>query len=90
MRFVGIRLDSERLPLRRAVKRLIGLGLSVLAFGLGFLGIVFSERRRAWDDRMSGTEVVYDERRPVPAPWSEPAPKPEPRSDSEAIAAPPA
>jgi uncharacterized RDD family membrane protein YckC len=91
MRFLGISL-GERLPLRRAVKRLIGLGLAVLAFGLGFLGIVFRERRQAWDDRMSGTEVVYDERRPEPAPWSEPpvaSPKPEPRSDSEAIAAPP-
>lgn len=88
MRFLGIRLDSDRLPPRRAVRRLIGLGLAVLAFGLGFLGIVFRERRQAWDDRMSGTEVVYDERRPEPAPWSEPA-RPEPRSDSEAIAAPP-
>jgi uncharacterized RDD family membrane protein YckC len=92
MRFLGIRLDSERLPLRRAVKRLIGLGLAVVAFGLGFVGIVFRERRCAWDDRMSGSEVVYDERRPEAAPWSEPPaelPKPEPRSDSEAIAAPP-
>jgi uncharacterized RDD family membrane protein YckC len=91
MRFLGIRL-GERLPLGRAVRRLIGLGLSVVAFGLGFIGIVFRERRCAWDDRMSGTEVVYDERRPEPAPWSDPAPaaKPEPRSDSEAIAAPPA
>ncbi len=91
MRFLGIRLD-ERLSLRRAVRRLVGLGLAVLAFGLGFLGIVFSERRRAWDDRMSGSEVLYDERRPEPAPWSQPTtelPKPEPQSDSEAIAAPP-
>jgi uncharacterized RDD family membrane protein YckC len=69
MRFVGIRLE-ERLPLGRSIKRLIGLGLAVLAFGLGFLGIVFSERRRAWDDRLSGTGVIYDERRPEPAPWS--------------------
>jgi len=91
MRFVGIRLEEERLPPRRSFRRLIGLGLSVLAFGIGFLGVVFSERRRAWDDRMSGCGVVYDERRPEPAPWSDPAPaaKPEPLSDSEAIAAPP-
>jgi uncharacterized RDD family membrane protein YckC len=69
MRFVGIRLD-ERLPLGRGLKRLIGLGLAVLAFGLGFLGIVFNERRRAWDDRLSACGVVYDERRPEAAPWS--------------------
>lgn len=89
MRFVGIRLDEERLRPRRSIKRLVGLGLSVLTFGIGFLGIVFGERRRAWGDRFSGTEVVYDDRRPEPAPWSA-LPKPEPRSDSEAIAAPPA
>jgi uncharacterized RDD family membrane protein YckC len=93
MRFLGIRLHGGRLPPRPAIRRLIGLGLAVLAFGLGFIGIVFRERRQAWDDRMSGTEVVYDERRPEAAPWSEspadPA-KPESRSDSEAIAAPPA
>ena len=93
MRFVGIRLDGERLPLRRSLKRLIGLGLSVVTFGLGFLGIVFRERRRGWDDRFAGTDVVYDERRPEPAPWSSAgrvggAPKPEPPSGSEAIAAP--
>jgi uncharacterized RDD family membrane protein YckC len=70
MRFLGIRLNDRRLPFGRSVKRLIGLGLSVITFGIGFLGIVFGESRRAWDDRMGHTEVVYDERRPAPAPWS--------------------
>lgn len=69
MRFVGIRLE-ERLPLRRSFKRLIGLGLSVITFGLGFLGVVFGPQRRAWDDRLSATGVLYDERRPEPAPWA--------------------
>ncbi len=69
MRFVGIRLE-QRLSLGRGVKRLLGLGLSVLAFGLGFLGIVFGEWRLAWDDRLSACGVVYDERRPEAAPWS--------------------
>jgi uncharacterized RDD family membrane protein YckC len=70
MRFVGIRLSAERLPPRRSVKRLIGLGLAVITFGIGFLGIVFGKQRRAWDDRLSDVDVVYDERRPEPAPWS--------------------
>jgi uncharacterized RDD family membrane protein YckC len=74
MRFVGIRLDLPRLPLRRSVKRLVGLGLSVVSFGLGFLGIVFGERRRGWGDRLARTDVIYDERRPEPAPWSRPEP----------------
>ncbi len=70
MRFVGIRLSVERLPLGRAVKRLIGLGLSVITFGIGFLGVIFGKQRRAWEDRLAGTDVIYDERRPEPAPWS--------------------
>jgi len=85
MRFAGIRLD-ERLSLGRSLKRLIGLGLAVLAFGLGFLGIVFGSQRRAWDDRLSATGVAYDERAPELAPWS--APKSASPSDSAASAAP--
>jgi uncharacterized RDD family membrane protein YckC len=73
MRFLGIRLNVLRLPLGRAIKRLIGLGLAVFTLGLGFLGIVFGKQRRGWQDRLAGTEVVYDERRPEPAPWSTPA-----------------
>ena len=72
MRFVGIRLNEERLSLGRGIKRLLGLGLSVITFGLGFLGIVFGERRRGLADRFAHTDVVYDERRPEPAPWSRP------------------
>lgn len=72
MRFVGITLSEHRVRVRVAFRRLVGLGLSVLAFGLGFLGILFGERRRGWDDRLSGLDVLYDERRPEPAPWSAP------------------
>ncbi len=74
MRFLGIRLDRDRLPLGRCLRRLLGLGLSVITFGIGFLGIVFGERRRGWADRFAATDVVYDERRPEPAPWSRPPP----------------
>lgn len=72
MRFLGIRLEGGRVPLRPAIRRLVGLGLSCLTFGLGFLGIVFGERRRGWADRFAGTDLVYDDRRPEPAPWSRP------------------
>ncbi|HEX5609633.1 MAG TPA: RDD family protein [Solirubrobacterales bacterium] len=97
MRFLGIRLGAGRLSFGRSLKRGIGLALSVATFGIGFLG-VFGAQRRTWEDRMSKTFVIYDERRPEPAPWSQPiAPagvakpvaepaKPAPDSGSAAIA----
>ena len=72
MRFVHIRLDLDqrRLLPRRALRRLIGLALATLTLGIGFLGILFGERRRAWDDQFSDTDVIYEDDRPEPAPWS--------------------
>jgi len=72
MRFVGIRLDVEGRGLRlgRSIKRLIGMALAAIPFFLGFLGILFDERRRAWDDRLSGVDVVYEENERATAPWS--------------------
>ncbi|HEX7245242.1 MAG TPA: RDD family protein [Solirubrobacterales bacterium] len=71
MRFLGIRLgvEGKGLPFGRSLKRLIGMALAAIPFFLGFLGILFDERRRAWDDRLSGVDVVYDEERAA-APWS--------------------
>jgi len=86
MRFLGIRLavEGHGLPFRRSLKRLVGMALAWIPFGLGYLGIVLDERRRAWDDRLSGADVIYDGR-PAAAPWSRlelpgeapPAPGPE-------------
>jgi len=81
MRFLGIALNERRPAPRRSVKRLVGLYFSVITFGFGFLGVIFREDRRAWEDRFSGLTVLYDERRPEPAPWSDleaPLPEPEP------------
>jgi uncharacterized RDD family membrane protein YckC len=75
MRFVRIRLDSEegrRIGLRPAVRRLIGLVLAILPLGLGLLGVVFSDDRRGWHDRFAGTEVLYADTSPAPAPWAVP------------------
>ena len=71
MRFLGIRLGVEGrgLPFGRSLKRLIGMALAAVPFFLGYLGILFDERRRAWDDRLSGADVVFDEERDA-APWS--------------------
>lgn len=72
MRFLGVRLDLDTrgLPLRRSIKRLIGMALAAIPFFLGFLGILFDKRRRAWDDRLSGVDVVYEGNERTPAPWS--------------------
>ncbi|MGE0068487.1 MAG: RDD family protein, partial [Solirubrobacterales bacterium] len=76
MRFVGIRLSGGRLTVRRGLRRMLGLYLSVVTLGIGFLGVVFRENRRGWEDRFADVDVLYDERRPAPAPWSQGAPPP--------------
>lgn len=66
MRFVRIHLEADgepRIGRRPAVRRLYGAALCVLTLGLGFLGVLFSERRRGLHDRIAGTDVVYDEAR---------------------------
>jgi uncharacterized RDD family membrane protein YckC len=72
MRFFGLRLGvaGRGLPPGRSLKRLAGLFLAAIPFGLGFLGILFDERRRGWQDRLAGVDVLYEEREPAVAPWS--------------------
>ncbi|HET9162964.1 MAG TPA: RDD family protein [Solirubrobacterales bacterium] len=72
MRFFGLRLGTESRGLapRRSVKRLLGLFLAAIPFGLGFLGILFDERRRGWEDRLAGVDVLYESREASAAPWS--------------------
>jgi uncharacterized RDD family membrane protein YckC len=71
MRFFGLRLgvSGRGLPFRKSLRRLAGLFLAALPFGIGFLGIVFDERRRGWQDRLAGVDVLYETRATV-APWS--------------------
>jgi hypothetical protein len=42
----------------------------VIPFGLGLLGIVLDDRRRGWQDRMAGVDVVYERFERSTAPWS--------------------
>lgn len=45
--------------------RLIGYGVSMLAFWMGYLWILVDDDRQAWHDHMANTWVIYDfERRP--------------------------
>jgi uncharacterized RDD family membrane protein YckC len=62
MRFLNLRVrtaDGGRLSPRQALRRLFGTAISIIPFGLGFLPVLFDDRRRAWSDRIAGTEVVY-------------------------------
>jgi uncharacterized RDD family membrane protein YckC len=72
MRFFGLRLGVEGRGLapRRSVRRLAGLFLAAIPFGLGFLGILTDERRRGWQDRLAGVDVLYEGREASAAPWS--------------------
>jgi len=73
MRFLAIRLDahgSRRIGLRRSWRRLAGLVVAIVPLCAGFLGILFSERRRGLQDRIADTEVLYVDIGPRPAPWS--------------------
>ncbi|MBA2507082.1 MAG: RDD family protein [Thermoleophilaceae bacterium] len=76
MRVVGIELESPRgheVGLRIAVRRVIGLALAVIPFGLGLLGVFTDPRRRGWQDKFAGTTVAYRDISRRPAPWSVPA-----------------
>src|SRR3954454_5633858 len=73
MSIVGIRVvapGQQRVSLRLSIRRFFGLALAVIPLGLGFAGILFSQRRRGLEDVLGHTEVRYsmNERQ---APWSE-------------------
>jgi uncharacterized RDD family membrane protein YckC len=63
MRFLSIRLlhhGSRDVTLGVASARVLCVILSLVPLGLGFLAILRDPSRRAWHDRLTGTEVVYD------------------------------
>jgi uncharacterized RDD family membrane protein YckC len=72
MRFLGLQLRSgeeETLGVGRALKRIVGLVLSIIPFGLGFVPILTDERKRGWQDKLARTEVFF-ENLDRSAPWS--------------------
>ncbi|HSI81495.1 MAG TPA: RDD family protein [Solirubrobacterales bacterium] len=72
MRLFGIRIDpgpgAGSLSFRRAFRRLVGFGLSILPAGLGLAAVLVSDERRGWLDRIADTDVVRDDRR-LRDPW---------------------
>jgi uncharacterized RDD family membrane protein YckC len=63
MRFLSIRLlqnGSSDVTFGVAVRRVLAVLLSIVPLGLGYLAILRDPHRRAWHDRLTGTEVVYE------------------------------
>ena len=54
-----VRSDGGDVNERKAALRTLVFPLSFLFLGLGFLGIVFGDRRRALHDVLAGTTVIY-------------------------------
>ena len=64
MRFLSIRLmhnGSSEITARCAVRRVLALILALLPLGLGYFAMLRDPHRRGWHDRLTGTEVIYDE-----------------------------
>jgi uncharacterized RDD family membrane protein YckC len=75
MRFVRVELnsaDGRRIGTRRALRRLVGLVLSILPFGAGLFPVVFSDDRCGWHDRFAETVVIYADTPAASAPWATP------------------
>jgi uncharacterized RDD family membrane protein YckC len=62
--------NGGKLGYWRAVRRFVGLILAVLPLFLGLVGILLSERRRGFQDRLANTVVVHDPERREPRPGS--------------------
>jgi uncharacterized RDD family membrane protein YckC len=56
-----VRIDGRAISFARGVLRVLGMILSALIAGIGFLMIAFSNRKRGWHDRIADTCVLQSE-----------------------------
>lgn len=54
-----VRMNGEEMTLARGLLRVLGYLLSALPIFLGFIWVIFSDKRRGWHDMLSGTCVIY-------------------------------
>ena len=67
--FMGLRVTAasgRRLGWSRSVLRFLGYLLSALPLYLGFIWILFDDRRLGWHDHIARTRVVYSRKRWTP------------------------
>lgn len=55
-----ISVDGNPPTIWHSLVRLIGYGISMLVFWLGYIWIIVDDQRRGWHDHMARTWVVYD------------------------------
>jgi uncharacterized RDD family membrane protein YckC len=76
MRLMGLRVmtnDGSHPSAGRSIVRLVGLALAIVPLFMGFVPVLVDERRRALQDYMAGTVVLYADRELPPAPQPLPA-----------------
>lgn len=54
-----VSLDGRKLGYGKAILRLLGYFVSGVPLYIGFLWIIFDDRRQAWHDKIAGTCVIY-------------------------------
>lgn len=54
-----VRLDGKHMSLVGSIVRWLGLFLSMLPLGLGFLWVLIDDRRQGWHDKLAHTCVIY-------------------------------
>jgi len=61
--FMGLKVigSNGRPPtIKQSIIRLIGYGLSAIAFWVGYAWVIIDDERQGWHDHMAKTWVVYD------------------------------
>ena len=55
-----VQVEGKAISFRVALFRFIGYQISALVLFLGFIWVLFDDRRRGWHDKLAGTCVIYD------------------------------
>jgi uncharacterized RDD family membrane protein YckC len=57
---------GEQIDFKQIILRYLGYIVSALPFGLGFLWIMWDERKQGWHDKIAGTVVIIHDEATVP------------------------